>query len=45
MMLLKANVPYEIIMKWDWKTRAAALVVAGTMDGGEFSWESLCWRE
>lgn len=43
--LLKANIPYDLIMKWDWRLRAAAVVVIGQMDGGEFSWERLQWLE
>jgi hypothetical protein len=41
--LLKANVPYDVIMKWDSRQRAAALIVAGKMDGGDFIWETREW--
>lgn len=43
--LLKANIPYDLIMQWDWRLRAAAIIVIGKMDGGEFSWERLQWLE
>lgn len=36
MSLLKANVPYEVIMQWDWKIRLAALIVANDLDDEEF---------
>lgn len=45
MALLRANVPYEVIQSWDWRLRSAALVVAGRLDGGVFSWEQGAWVE
>ncbi|GBQ87308.1 hypothetical protein AA23498_0101 [Acetobacter nitrogenifigens DSM 23921 = NBRC 105050] len=43
--LLRANVPYDVICTWDPRLRAAALVVAGQLDGGVYNWESGTWAD
>ncbi|GEN62932.1 hypothetical protein [Acetobacter oeni] len=45
MALLRANVPYDVILNWDWRVRAAALVIAGRLDGGEYCWERGVWTD
>jgi hypothetical protein len=43
MVLLAAGVPWSVVWKLEDHERLAFLVIAGEINGGEFSWEHMDW--
>jgi hypothetical protein len=42
---VKNGVPYEVAAALSPARRLAYVVIAGELDGGEFDWDGLRWRE
>ncbi|CAN7329504.1 hypothetical protein LJR084_001924 [Variovorax sp. LjRoot84] len=45
MWLVKHNVPFDVAFQMDDVTRTAMCIVLAEMEGGEFDWDSMCWKE
>jgi hypothetical protein len=45
MILVKHGVPWDVAWGMSPARRLATLVVSGELDGGEFDWDRLRWKE
>ena len=43
--MLKIGVPIEIAESWHPYEIMAVQVISGELEGGEFDWDSLSWRD
>ncbi len=45
LVLARNGVPWDEVCRMTPTRRLASVVAIGEMDGGEFDWSWLCWRE